>query len=107
MSHENTVHRIDKFAVSSDLLPSFLEGVYASHQAIDGLAGMVRNEVLIQSGGEGEFNVVTHVVWVNDESYQNAIAAMSRFHERRGGRPNIDPSVKTDLATYRPTDFRK
>lgn len=105
MNQENTLHRIDKFAVPTEMLSGFLEGVYASHREIDRLAGMVRNEVLVQTGGEGRFNVVTHVVWSDEDAYKNATVEMSRFHDARGGSPTIDPSIETDLATYRTSQF--
>lgn len=98
---------MDKFKVPEGLLSSFLEDVYASHREIDGMDGMVRNEVLVQSGGEGHFNVITHVVWSDQASYGNAVSVMSRFHDARGGRPTLDPSIETDLAIYRLSRFRR
>lgn len=105
MNQENAGHRIDKFVVPTEMLSSFLEGVDASHREIDRLEGMVRNEVLVQIGGEGSFNVVTHVVWRDEAAYEKAIAEMSRFHDARGGRPTIDPSIEVDLAMYHLSHF--
>lgn len=101
MTDDDLIHRVDKFAVPDQLLRSFLESIHTTHREIDRLDGVVRNEVLVQSEGEGKFNVVTHVVWRDDKSYAKAIETMGRFHEAQGGRPIIPDAIETDRATYR------
>lgn len=107
MSEIKTFHRIDKFEVPENELQQFLAAVAASHRQIDKLEGCVRNEVMMKCQGEGNFNVVTHVVWVDQTAYDAAVEEMKLFHERQGGRPGIPPSITADRADYIPVDFRK
>lgn len=97
------VFRIDKFAVPADALPAFLEQVHRVRQTLEALPGCQQNLVLTQTGGPGEFNVVTLVEWVNPQAIVAATAAMQKKYAAEG----FDPSafmqtlgVRADLGLY-------
>lgn len=97
------VFRIDKFAVPADALPAFLEQVHRVRQTLGALPGCQQNLVLTQTGGPGEFNVVTIVEWVNTQAIVAATAVMQKKYAAEG----FDPSafmqtlgVRADLGLY-------
>lgn len=97
------VFRIDKFAVPAAALPAFLEQVHRVRQTLGALPGCQQNLVLTQTGGPGEFNVVTIVEWVNTQAVAAATAVMQKKYEEEG----FDRSafmqalgVRADLGLY-------
>lgn len=101
MRSDDFIHRIDKFKVSGDELDSFVARVSETHRAIDALDGCLRNEVLLKTAGDGEYNVVTHVVWRDQICLDAAILHMKDFHDRRGGKPELPAGAVEDRAVYR------
>jgi hypothetical protein len=59
--HPGQVYRIDKFKVPKPARDEFMQKVRITHQFIKLLPGFVQDLVLEQTGGPGEFNVVTVV----------------------------------------------
>ncbi|WP_066702733.1 antibiotic biosynthesis monooxygenase [Curvibacter delicatus] len=97
------VFRVDKFVVPADALPAFIEQVRRTQQALGVLPGCRQNLVLTQTGGPGEFNVVTLVEWANTQAIAAATAAMQQKYAEEG----FDPSafmrglgVRADLGLY-------
>jgi len=98
-----SVFRIDKFAVPADVLPAFIEQVHQTQETLGALPGCQQNLVLTQTGGPGEFNVVTIVEWVNTQAIVAATAVMQKKYAEEG----FDPSafmqtlgVRADLGLY-------
>lgn len=97
------VFRIDKFVVPTDALSAFIEQVQRTQQTLGVLPGCRQNLVMTQTGGPGEFNVVTLVEWVNTQAIAAATAAMQKKYAEEG----FDPSafmqtlgVRADLGLY-------
>lgn len=110
MPHESSaksaapVFRIDKFVVPADALPPFLEQVHRTQRTLGSLPGCQQNLVLTQTGGSGEFNVVTVVEWGSAQ----AIAAAHDTMQKQYAQENFDPAafmqrlgVCADLGLYR------
>ena len=60
------VFRIDKFVVPTDARPAFIAQMQRIQETLRSLPGCRRTLVLDQTGGTGEFNVLTLVEWANE-----------------------------------------
>ncbi|MFC6617520.1 antibiotic biosynthesis monooxygenase family protein [Deinococcus radiophilus] len=96
--------KVDKFIVPEGAKAEFLEKVHATHQLLEQQPGFVRQVLLEQHGGPGEFNIVTFVEWDNQDAIDAARQAIHELHQQL----NFDPqemwarlSVRADPATYR------
>jgi hypothetical protein len=97
--------RIDKFVVPAASLPEFLRRIRRTHDILDTLPGCLRNLILTQCGGPGEFNVVTLAEWADHVAVTNAASAIERqFQEERFDRKAFIErlGVRADLALYQP-----
>jgi|GEM_PF-3210918 len=101
MLGDDFIHRIDKFKISEEGFEKFVAGVSETHRTINDLDGCLRNEVLFKTSGDGEYNVVTHVVWRDQSCLDAAILHMKGFHDRRGGKPALPAGAVEDRAVYR------
>ncbi|MEH3091300.1 MAG: antibiotic biosynthesis monooxygenase [Agrobacterium cavarae] len=101
MPEYDVIHRIDKFKIPEEALEAFVARVSETHHTIDTLDGCLRNEVLVKTSGNGEYNVVTHVVWQDQSCLDAAILHMKDFHDRRGGKPPLPAGAVEDRAVYR------
>lgn len=100
----NALYRIDKFAVPTASLGEFAALVGRTHEILQRQEGFVRDLVLEQISGPGEFNIVTLVEWADERSYQAAVGAIARFHEEIGfdRRATVNRlGVRADLGLYR------
>jgi len=79
-----SLFRIDKFIVPPASMPAFLARLRHVMGQLGSLPGCRQNLVLTQSGGPGEFNVVTLVEWANAEAMGQARVAMEAFHAQEG-----------------------
>ncbi|MEH3117259.1 MAG: antibiotic biosynthesis monooxygenase [Methylorubrum populi] len=95
------IHRIDKFRIPEEKLEKFVAEVSETHRAIGAIEGCVRNEVLIKASGNGQYNVVTHVVWRDQDCLKSAILHMKGYHDRHGGKPALPIGAVEDRAVYR------
>lgn len=98
------LYRIDKFVVPTTSLGEFAALVGRTHEILQRQDGFVRDMVLEQISGPGEFNIVTLVEWADHRSYQAAAEAIARFHEeigfdRRATVNRLD--VEADIGVYR------
>ena len=98
------VFRIDKFAVSQDALPAFLDKMLHIQRAVRVLPGCIRDSVLTQTGGAGKFNVVHLVEWVNADAVTAAQAAMQKTFAAEGFDPAAffvrELGAQADLGLY-------
>lgn len=91
------VFRIDKFIVPADVRPAFIAQMQRIQQTLRTLPGCLSTHVLNQTGGTGEFNVLTFVEWANEE----AVASASAFMQRKFAEEGFDPVVFTKNAGVR------
>lgn len=99
----DALFRVDKFAVPTASLSEFATLVGRTHEVLRRQDGFVRDLVLEQISGPGEFNIVTLVEWADDRSYQAAAEAIARFHEEIGFDRRATVSrlgVEADIGVY-------
>lgn len=103
ISSAASVFRVDKFVVPPASLRSFLAQVERTHQLIGAQRGCLRNLVLHQAGGPGEFNVVTLVEWESAAALAAARADVQAHHAREGfdaAAFMAELGIRSDLAEY-------
>ena len=101
---QTALYRIDKFVVPTASLGEFAALVGRTHEILQRQDGFVRDMVLEQISGPGEFNIVTLVEWADHRSYQAAAEAIARFHEEIGfdRRATVNRlGVEADIGVYR------
>lgn len=103
MSGPASLHRIDKFVVPHDVVPAFVAQMQRIQQTLRSLPGCLRQMVLTQAGGPGEFNVITLVEWESAE----AVAQAQRIVQRQFAEEDFDPAefvrahgIRADLGFY-------
>ena len=97
------IYRIDKFKVPSSARKEFIDRVHKSHEFLRTLPGFIQDYVLEQTGGPGEFNFVTIVIWNSMESIEAAREAVKAKYEEIGFNPQemfAKLGIKADLANY-------
>ena len=97
------IYRIDKFKVPSSAHKEFIDRVHNSHEFLRTLPGFIQDYVLEQTGGPGEFNFVTIVIWNSMESIEAAREAVKAKYEESGFNPQemfAKLGIKADLANY-------
>ncbi|MGF6346509.1 antibiotic biosynthesis monooxygenase [Variovorax sp. W2I14] len=98
-----SVFRIDKFVVPAEVVPSFVAQMQRVQQTLHTLPGCLRNHVLTQTGGSGEFNVITLVEWASEQ----AVAAAQAVVKKKFLDEGFDPvafvaqnGVRADMGFY-------
>lgn len=97
------VFRIDKFMVPADALSAFIEKMTQIQSTLRTLPGCLRVLTLKQTGGAGEFNVVTFVEWANAGAVRNATSTMQKKFADDGFDPALftkSLKVRGDLGFY-------
>jgi hypothetical protein len=102
-----SVFRIDKFVVPPAAMSAFMARVFRIQRLLGALPGCKQNLVLTQTGGPGEFNVVTLVEWASAQAMSDAKSSIDAQYAGEG----FDPAsfmtslgVRGDLALYTVTD---
>lgn len=97
------IYRIDKFIVPHAARAEFLSRVRETHDLLRQQAGFVRDSLLEQMSGPGEFNFVTIVEWESQAHLEGARHAVVALHEKS----NFDPQefrerfgIRADIANY-------
>jgi heme-degrading monooxygenase HmoA len=98
------VFRVDKFVVPAHAREEFLGKVHATHDVLRTQPGFVRDAILEQSSGSGEFNFVTIVEWENSGAIDGARRAVAALHQKM----NFDAQamisrlgIRADVANYK------
>jgi heme-degrading monooxygenase HmoA len=102
------VYRVDKFVVPAAGRDEFLGRVAETHALLRAQPGFVRDLILEQRGGPGEFNVVTLVEWASAEALPPVVAAVTAEHRRVGFDREATLArlgVRADLGTYGPLEL--
>src|SRR5262245_39478099 len=103
------IYRVDKFAVPDDAREEFLARVHSTHELLRTLPGFVRDLVLEQSSGPGEFNFVTVVEWEGPEYIDAARESVAALHRRLhfDVRETLERlGIRADLGFYRRVEGR-
>jgi heme-degrading monooxygenase HmoA len=102
MSRE--IFRVDKFVVPAHAREEFLDKVHATHAVLRTQAGFVRDAILEQSSGPGEFNFVTIVEWETSAAIEGARMAVAALHQKM----NFDAQamisrlgIRADIANFK------
>ena len=78
------LYRIDKFTVPDAALAEFVTLAWQTHEVLRSQSGFVRDLILEQVSGPGQFNAVTFVESKDESSYNRAVEAVRRFHDAVG-----------------------
>lgn len=103
-SNHGAVWRIDKFAVPAAARDEFLDRVAATHAVLRQQPGFVRDELLEQVSGPGEFNIVTIALWQTQAHIDAAREAVTAMHRQTGFDPKATLArlgIRADIANYR------
>jgi len=98
-----SIFRIDKFVVPADVRPAFIAQMQRIQATLRTLPGCQRTLVLDQTGGTGEFNVLTVVEWANAEAVASAAAVVKKKFADEGFDPvafTRDAGVRSDQGFY-------
>jgi hypothetical protein len=98
------VYRTDKFVVPALAWEEFLEKVQMTHALLRTQQGFVQDFLLEQTGGPGEFNLVTMVEWEGPEFIDAARAAVMAMHREDGFNPQELMTwlgIRADMGSYR------
>lgn len=105
MTEQRSTHafRVARFVVPTAGRDEFVARLQRTHDLIAEQPGVVQDFLLEQSGGPGEFNVVTIVEWENEKAIEAARGAVEQAHADRGFDPEAlfeRLDVTPDFATY-------
>lgn len=105
----SSLFRIDKFHVPPRAMPAFMDRVRRTHALLGAQPGCRQNLVLTQTGGPGEFNVVTMVEWDSAEAHAQAREAVQARYAQEG----FDAAafmrslgIRPDVAVYSPAPIQ-
>jgi quinol monooxygenase YgiN len=97
------VFRIDKFVVPAEVRPAFIAQMQRVQHRLRSLPGCLRAHVLNQTGGTGEFNVVTVVEWASEQAVASAAVLVKARFAQEGFDPvafTKNAGVRSDLGFY-------
>lgn len=78
------LYRVDKFIVPANGRDEFLERVRATHMLLRQQDGFLRDAILEQHSGPGEFNIVTVVEWSSAAIVDRVAAKVAAMHKQIG-----------------------
>ena len=102
-SFESHVYRVDKFVVPAAARREFLDRVRQTHEVLRRQTGFIRDLILEQSAGPGEFNFVTLVEWESEAVLADVRAAVAAFHKEIAFDPQerlTRLGIKADIGIY-------
>jgi heme-degrading monooxygenase HmoA len=97
------LYRVDKFVVPEHGRDEFLGRVATTHALLRSQDGFVRDFILEQQSGPGEFNIVTFVEWSSRDAIGRVSAAVAKLHQDIGfDRQEMFSrlGIKADIANY-------
>ena len=101
--HNGSVFRVDKFVVPAQARDEILARVFQTHELLRRQDGFVRDYLLEQFSGPGEFNLVTMVEWESQEAVDKVVPIVKAAQERIAFSPQETLQrlgVKADIANY-------
>jgi heme-degrading monooxygenase HmoA len=106
--NNQSLYRVDKFVVPAHGRDEFLNRVAATHAVLRKQDGFVRDFILEQQSGPGEFNFVTFVEWASAADTERVAAAVAKLHAEIGFDPKeliARLGIKADIANYMRLDI--
>ena len=103
INRSGQVYRIDKFKVPESAQDEFIQKVQVTHEFIKAQPGFIQDFIFEQTGGPGEFNFVTVVIWESAEVLDAAKRAVMTKQAEIGFKPAeiFDRlGIEADLAYY-------
>lgn len=97
------IYRIDKFIVPPAAMSAFMARARKVQSMLGALPGCGQNLVLTQTGGPGEFNVVTIAEWADERALADAKASMQAHYAQEGFDADAfmkQLGVRADLGVY-------
>ncbi len=88
------IFRVDKFVVSAHAREEFLDKVHAWLAVLKTQTGFVRDAILEQASGLGEFNFVSIVEWENSDAMEGARRPVVTLHQKM----NFDAQAGSEFA---------
>ena len=101
----NATFRVDRFAVPSDVLDSFMARLRITQRLLDELEGCRQNLVLLGAVEGDSVGVVTIVEWASGPAMEAAKTAMHAHYASEGFEPAAfirQLGVRADIGSYRP-----
>ncbi|HEU0095706.1 MAG TPA: antibiotic biosynthesis monooxygenase [Rhizomicrobium sp.] len=98
-------YRVNKFIVPKDSRDAFLSLIATTHGVVRRQPGFVRDLVLEQQSGPGQFNFVTLLEFSGIEVVPQITQALADFDAQTGVDRKavaMELGVKSDMANYRP-----
>jgi len=98
-----SLFRIDKFIVPAAVRPAFIAQMQHIQATLRTLPGCLRTSVLDQTGGSGEFNVLTLVEWADAAAVAAATPVVQKMFADEGFDPAVftrDAGVRADQGFY-------
>lgn len=98
-----TRYRVDKFIVPPAAREAFLERVTVTSRLLRAQPGFLRELVLEQNAGPGEFNFVTVAEWSDDAAIEAATEVVARAHAEMGFDRQAfvaEHGIRADIAHY-------
>jgi hypothetical protein len=98
------IFRVDKFVVPAHKREEFLSLVARTGALLRTHPGFVREYVLEQTSGPGQFNIVTFVEWSSSELLEPVGAAVAKLHAENNFNVQeyLDRAgIKADIAFYK------
>jgi heme-degrading monooxygenase HmoA len=101
------IFRVDKFVVSPQAMDEFMQRVRQTHELLRQQPGFIRDAVLEQSSGPGEFNIVTIAEWQGQDAVDKARTVVKARHQSQGFDPQMlmkRLGIRADIGNYRSVD---
>jgi heme-degrading monooxygenase HmoA len=97
------IFRVDKFVAPAHAREEFLHKVHSTHATLRIQPGFLRNPILEQTSGPGEFNFVIMVEWESNDAIAGAHQAVAALQQKL----NFDThelisrlGIRADIANY-------
>ncbi|RUO31883.1 antibiotic biosynthesis monooxygenase [Aliidiomarina sedimenti] len=104
MPTKTGIYRVDKFSVPQAAKDEFLKKVRDTDQVLRRQPGFIRDTLLEQVAGPGQFNIVTIAEWENQQSIDAARNVVVQAHAESGFNPQETMArlgIEADIANYR------
>ena len=98
-----SVFRVDKFVVPAASLDAFITRMRYVHAILVDLPGSLQRHILTQTGGDGEFNVVTLLEWSDADAMTAAVAHVQKRFADDGFDPKkmvAELDIRADQGFY-------
>ncbi|RUO34822.1 antibiotic biosynthesis monooxygenase family protein [Aliidiomarina soli] len=107
MPTKTAIYRVDKFSVPQAAKDEFLKRVRDTHHVLRRQPGFIRDTLLEQVAGPGQFNIVTIAEWENQQAIDAARTVVMQAHVESGFNPQEAMArlgIEADIANYRRMD---